>query len=35
MVVFKVGERELKDIPIAGVLQIYSNISCAEGMMGL
>lgn len=35
MVVFKVGERERKDVPIAGVLQIYSNISCADGMMGL
>lgn len=34
MVAFKAGKRDLKDVPIAGVLQIYNNISCTEGMVG-
>lgn len=34
MVGFKAGERELKDVLVAGVLHIYSNISYAEGMVG-
>lgn len=31
MIRFKVGERELKDVPVAGVLQAHSNILCVEG----